>query len=165
MARWDRDCRGNGPLENLAFVYDLETFDILDTLRYEGEGWGLCFDGEALYLSNGSPTLFRRDPVTFQILDEIQVNRAGIPVGGLNELECDSLYVYANVFMEDDIIWIGNGTGRVLGGLDAVCLSSAVGRSPDPGAVLNGIASNPSTGTFFLTGKLWDALFEVEILR
>jgi len=29
--------------------------------------------------------------------------------------------------------------------------------------VLNGIAYRPSTGTFFLTGKYWPALFEVEL--
>ncbi len=29
----------------LAFVYDFDTLEHLDTISYQGEGWGLCYDG------------------------------------------------------------------------------------------------------------------------
>jgi len=31
--------------------------------------------------------------------------------------------------------------------------------------VLNGIAYNNVTGTLFVTGKMWDKIFEIEILK
>src|SRR5690606_25808378 len=37
-----------------AFVYDSQTFEVVEELAYEDEGWGLCHDGEALWMSNGS---------------------------------------------------------------------------------------------------------------
>ena len=33
----------------------------------------------------------------------------------------------------------------------------------DREAVLNGIAYNPATGTFFVTGKLWPTMYEISI--
>ena len=48
--------------EGVAFVYDLGTFELLRTHEYDGEGWGLCHDGESLFMSNGSAVLHRRDP-------------------------------------------------------------------------------------------------------
>jgi glutaminyl-peptide cyclotransferase len=47
--------------EELAFVYDRETFTTLGVFVYTGEGWGLCFDGQYLYMSDGSPTITLRD--------------------------------------------------------------------------------------------------------
>ena len=38
----------------LAFVYDFETLELIDTLEYEGEGWGLCYDGRYLFMSDSS---------------------------------------------------------------------------------------------------------------
>ena len=34
----------------------------------------------------------------------------------------------------------------------------------DPNAVLNGIAYNPESQSFFITGKLWPKLFEVKFI-
>ena len=56
--------------EKVAFVYDLETFQPLDTFSYGGEGWGLCFDGERLFMSNGSDTLLVREPEQFLVVDQ-----------------------------------------------------------------------------------------------
>jgi len=38
------------------------------------------------------------------------------------------------------------------------------GRPPAGDAVLNGIAYDPATDTFYLTGKLWSAVFEVRFV-
>jgi glutamine cyclotransferase len=40
-----------------------------------------------------------------------------------------------------------------------------VRRAADPGAVLNGIAWDAATGRFYVTGKLWSEILEVEIGR
>ena len=40
-----------------AFVYDIETLSLVNRFEYDGEGWGLCFDGTSLYMSDGSDVL------------------------------------------------------------------------------------------------------------
>jgi glutamine cyclotransferase len=147
--------------EGVAFVYDLETFAQVRTFEYEGEGWGLCFDGEALYMSNGSSILHRRDAETFEILDSHEVTSGGNPVRNLNELECVGDVLYANVFQSDRILRIDKATGQVLAEFDASMLEPVGGRPRDARAVLNGIAYNPDGDTFFVTGKLWPSMFEV----
>lgn len=147
----------------LAFVYDIGTFAPTDTLSYEGEGWGLCYDGESLFLSDGSGTLQRRDPATFAVLGELRVTRDGFSTRNLNELECVGDDIYANIYMENRIVRIDKATGEVTGELDALGLALASRRPADPGAVFNGIAYDAATGTFYVTGKLWPEMFEIAI--
>ncbi|CAN5575110.1 glutaminyl-peptide cyclotransferase [soil metagenome] len=152
--------------EGLAFVYDLETFNQVGRFRYEGEGWGLCYDGEALWMSDGSATLYRRDAATFEVTGRLEVTLRGSPLERLNELACVGDYVYANVWQADTIVQIDQRSGKVVSEIDASGLLTAEERAAlGPDAVLNGIAYNPSTETFYLTGKLWPALFEVRFVE
>jgi len=147
----------------LAFVYDVESLELLRRVEYKGEGWGLCYDGEFLFMSDGTDRLFRRDPATFEVLEELQVTADGLSVWRLNELECVGEYIYANVYPTARILRIDKHTGHVLSEIDGFRLSAAARRVSDPEAVLNGIAHDPTTGTLFVTGKLWESLFEIEI--
>ena len=149
--------------EGVAFVYDLGTFELLRTHEYDGEGWGLCHDGESLFMSNGSAVLHRRDPVSFEILESHEVTLDGAPVRNLNELECVGDVVYANIFQTDRIVRIDKRSGLVTAQFDASVLVPSAGRPPGVRAVLNGIAYRPGPGTFLLTGKLWPAVFEVRL--
>ena len=147
----------------LAFVYDGATVAPLSTFAYEGEGWGLCHDGESLFMSDGSDMLQRRDPDTFDLLDKIEVTRNDSSVRNLNELECVGDHVYANIYRSNEIVRIDKVTGAITGELDADALSQASGRPAHSGAVFNGIAYDERTGTFYVTGKLWPVMFEIEI--
>ncbi len=150
--------------ENVAFVYDLDSFDLVRTIEYEGEGWGVCYDGDALFMSNGTAILHRRDPRSFEILDSYEVTLDDAPVRNLNELECVGDAVYANVYQTDRILQIDKTTGRVLAEFDGSTLEPTGGRPRNARAVLNGIAFNPDSGTFYVTGKLWSSMFEVRFL-
>ena len=149
--------------ENVAFVYDVEDFELLRTIEYEGQGWGICFDGEALFMSNGSAILHRRDASSFEILQSQEVTLNSSPVRNLNELECVGDFIYANVYQTDRILRIDKLTGRVLAEFDGSTLEPTGGRPRDARAVLNGIAFSPESGTFFVTGKLWPSMFEVRL--
>ena len=149
----------------LAFVYDAATLTPVNTFEYEGEGWGLCHDGESLFMSDGSGTLQRRDPDTFDLIEQIAVTRNGFSVRNLNELECVGDHVYANIYQSDEIVRIDGETGEVTGQFDAFSLALAAGRPADAGAVLNGIAHDDRTGTFFVTGKLWSTMFEIAMIE
>ena len=148
-----------------ALVYDLDTFETIGRFSYRGEGWGLCFDGESLYMSNGSSIITRRDPITFEVLSRERIALTGRPVRWLNELECVGRYLYANVWRTNSIVQIDKRTGAVVAIVDA----SSLLRSDDPHTpgqdVMNGIAYNPKSETFLLTGKRWPRLFEVRFVR
>jgi len=152
-------------MNGLAFMLDRESLRLIEFFQYEGEGWGLCYDGAVLYMSDGSASLFTRDPQTFELLDEIPVTLAGEPIDQLNELECVDEVIYANVWKSNDILRIDKESGAVTAVIDASGLLPP-GRleellAQDAGAVLNGIAYDADNEVFYLTGKLWDTLFEV----
>ncbi len=149
-----------------AFVYDLETFSKEKTFNYEGEGWGLCYDGKDLYMSDGSSTLFKRNAATFEVISQVQVKLNGQSVDQINELECVDDVVYANVWQTDRILKVDKSSGQVLTEIDASTLLSTEERQGmDPNAVLNGIAYNPENQSFYITGKLWPKLFEVKFVE
>lgn len=149
--------------EETAFIYDLESLALVRQVGYTGEGWGLCYDGKDLYTSSGEAFLIRRDAEFLVPRDTIPINRGGEPVPLINELECVGEYIYANVLGASFVIQIDKVTGRVTAELDAAALIPASIRSGDPEKVLNGIAFDPTAGTFYLTGKLWPVMYEVRI--
>jgi glutaminyl-peptide cyclotransferase len=142
----------------VAMIYDLD-FNRAGTFDYQGEGWGLCYDGTKLVMSDGSATLFFRDPQTFAVRGQVTVTRGGSAVSRLNELECVGKLVYANVYQTDTIVRIDSASGQVLTTIDASGLLTAAEATGTD--VLNGIAFDDATRHFFLTGKLWPKLFEV----
>jgi len=145
----------------LAIVSDLETLEEIGTLHYPGEGWGLCYDGKSLVMSDGSSILEFRDPQTMKLLREVTVMKNGRPVREINELECVGEDVYANVWHRDEILRIDPKTGHVTAIIDASGLLSRI--EATRADVLNGIAYKPDSETFLLTGKLWPHVFEVEL--
>lgn len=150
--------------EGVARIYERETLKPLDEVRYDGEGWGLAFDGKQLVMSDGSDTLFFRDPVTFKEVRRVRVAAQGVPVRMLNELEVVEDEVWANIWKRDLIARIDPESGEVSGFVDLAGIFDR--RSiPNEDAVLNGIAYDPETRRLWVTGKLWPKLFEIEVLE
>ena len=151
---------------NVAFVYDVDTFEQTGTYAYEGEGWGLCTDGEYLYMSDGTPFLDVRDPETFELIFSGLVTVQGSIVERINELECVGDYVYANVWKTDYIIQIDKRNGVVVAVIDASNLLTDEERARfGEQEVLNGIVYLPETDTFLLTGKHWPKMYEVRFVE
>jgi glutaminyl-peptide cyclotransferase len=141
------------------FVYDLRTFEPLSEVVYDTEGWGLCHDGSQLWMSDGSAYLTRRDMDTFADYGRLEVTQDGAPVALLNELECAEGWIYANILESDRIVRIDPSSGRVRATIDASGLLTPTERVA--AGVLNGIAYEPRTEVFYVTGKNWPRLFEV----
>lgn len=144
--------------EGQALVHSAGTLEPVGSFGYSGEGWGLCYDGTRLAMSDGSDAITFRDPATFEVLDAIAVTREGLPVTSLNELECVNGSIWANVWLSNDIIRIDPATGEVLAWVDASEIMPS-GLAPDE--VLNGIAYSESDNSFYLTVKHWDELYQV----
>jgi glutamine cyclotransferase len=150
--------------DGVAHVWDAATFSPLPGFTYDGEGWGLCYDGARLVMSDGSDRLTFRDPSTFEVMGSIGVTLEGGPLAQLNELECVDGDVWANVWLTDRIVRIDPSSGAVTGTLD---LPGILAAGPAPGDaepdVLNGITWDAAAGTFLVTGKLWPELIEIRV--
>jgi glutaminyl-peptide cyclotransferase len=145
-----------------ALVWDVGTLTKVTEFSYDGEGWGLCFDGKRLVMSDGSDRLTFRNATTFDKEGEVHVRRVGRPLGNLNELECGRGPIYANVWQDSHIARIDAATGEVTGWIDA---SGLLDRSEAVSAdVLNGIAEMDGSGHLLVTGKLWPHLFDDDIV-
>ncbi|MFG3339064.1 glutaminyl-peptide cyclotransferase [Glycomyces sp. NPDC048151] len=145
--------------EHTAHRRDPVTLDIVESVSYEGEGWGICYDGAQLVMSDGSSTLTFRDPKTFAPTGTVDVTLDGEPVAQINELECVDGQVWANLWQTDQIVRIDPATGEVVAVVDAAGL---LPEEDSAGAdVLNGIAAAEEEGAFYLTGKHWPKLFLV----
>ncbi|RDS78619.1 glutaminyl-peptide cyclotransferase [Alteriqipengyuania lutimaris] len=142
------------------------TLDGLEPVRsdpFPYEGWGLAVLGDALVASDGSDVLRLLDPQTYALRREIGVTIDGRPVPRINELEVADGLIWANQWYSQVIVAIDPADGAIRKIVDLGPLVDEVA-APDPGAVLNGIAHDPQTGRWFVTGKLWPTLFEVRFV-
>lgn len=147
-----------------AFVYDAKTFEKKGQLKYEGEGWGLTTDGTSIVMSDGTAALRFRDPKTFAVTRSITVTDHGTPVPQLNELEWVKGEIWANVYQTDQIVRIDPATGTVTGWIDLAGLLPLIDRTGKED-VLNGIAYEPKTDRYIVTGKLWPKLYEIRLKK
>lgn len=151
--------------EGRALRWDRETFEPLGEFRYEGEGWGICWDqlGSRLLMSDGTAMLTHRNRDDFEVVATTTVVRNDEPVRRINELECVDGLVVANVWMTDEIIVFDPDSGDVLVSIDASRLAAEVGVSADEAdAVLNGVAYQ-GDGKWILGGKNWPLQFLVTL--
>jgi glutamine cyclotransferase len=147
---------------HMVFVYDLESFEQLDTFYNPTEGWGLTYDGEQLILSDGSSNLYFIDPANFVTTRKVEVKLDGNAVSSLNELEYIDGEVWANIWQTDFIVRIDPVTGTVNSLVNLTGLSDQTIRSESE-AVLNGIAYDVAQDRLLVTGKLWSDIFEIRL--
>ncbi|MBI1914392.1 MAG: glutaminyl-peptide cyclotransferase [Planctomycetes bacterium] len=146
----------------IGFIYDRRTFDLLSRIGYSGEGWGLTNDGRHLIMSNGLATLQFLDSKTFRVVRTIRVTEGDRLVKDLNELEYVEGEIFANVWHVDRIARIDPESGRLTAWIDMSGLLP--GGRPHAEAVLNGIAYDRKGKRLFVTGKEWPKLFEIRIV-
>lgn len=146
---------------NIGFVYDINSFELLETFEYPTEGWGITHNSSALIMSDGSATLYFLDLETFQTIDRVEVYDEE-PVTLLNELEYINGRIYANIWGEDKIAIINPQTGQVTGWIDLTGINPTENQSRDN--VLNGIAYDQNENRLFFTGKRWSKLYEIKLV-
>jgi glutaminyl-peptide cyclotransferase len=155
---------------NKIYVYNVNDISRpADTLNWSREGWGATNDGTNIIISDGSAQLFFVQPdfvnkkmKTNKILT-VMDNRGA--VDSLNELELINGYVYANIWMTNDIVKIDTSNGHVVGILNFTGLLQQYDRGVQvsDGAVLNGIAYDSASQKMYITGKDWPKLFEMRL--
>lgn len=148
------------------FVYKVSNFKELGNFQYNQskEGWGLCNDGKVIYKSDGTEKIWLLDPESLSELSHIETVTNKSIFNKANELEYVEGKIYANVWEKESIMIIDAETGAIVGVINMAGLKNKVKKHENLD-VLNGIAYNPSTGNFFVTGKNWDILFEIKIMK
>ena len=144
-------------------VYDVNSFEKINEFEYSSkEGWGLTTDGEMLIMSDGTNVLKFIDPESFKVLHKIEVYDQKKRVAKLNELEYLDGKIYSNIYHNNNIAIIEAASGKVLSYIDCSGLlkNTTITKPID---VLNGIAYNPSSKSFFITGKWWPKMFEIKL--
>ena len=148
--------------ENVVLVYHVSDFKKIKEFPIRGEGWGITNDGKNLIVSNGSSDLFIYEPSTFKLLKTITVKENGSFVPNINELEFVNGFIYANLWQSNNIIKIDLSTGNVVGKMDLSEIARNEKAMNPHAEVLNGIAYNPATQKFFITGKNWSRIYEMQ---
>jgi len=145
------------------FIYARDTLEPRGSFSYSTEGWGLTDDGKNLIMSDGTDSLRFLSPRDFSTRKILKVKRKdGSPVPMLNELEYARGKIYCNVWGSDEIAVVNPESGLAERFVDLSGLRKRLSR-PSRAEVLNGIAWKPSSNTFFVTGKYWSEVFEVEL--
>lgn len=161
--------------EGVALFYDPETLRLTGNARIKGEGWGLaCSPGPApapasggrehgwrLVQSDGTNVLRLLDPRTLAEVGRIAVYDGAKPVERINELEWHNGWIIANVWGSDALALIRPDTGQVVAWMDISPLRAQL-KNPEAEAA-NGVAVDRSGRRLYVTGKLWDAVFVLEM--
>lgn len=154
--------------ENTGFIYDRETFKKTGTFTYNKsrEGWGLCNDGNVFYKSDGTSKIWTLDSKTLQEQSYIEpTDHTGVK-SKFNELEFINGKIYANTYGIASIAIINPTTGAMEGVVDLRSIVKEVQSGLDKrNHVLNGIAYKTNEDRLFVTGKLWNTLFEIKIVE
>lgn len=148
--------------EHIGYEYDVVTLARVDSFSYEGEGWGLAFDGRWLIMSDGTANLRFLDPRSHRVGRQVSVHDGASPLLRINELEYIRGELFANIYQSDRIVRIDPATGAVRGWIDLAGLMPRERRPPGMD-VLNGIAWDDASGHLFVTGKRWPILFELAL--
>ena len=148
---------------NIAFVYDLVNFTKLDEWSFAGEGWGLAAIGDGYVMTNGSGELIFRNQ-NFDIVKTVMARRKGLPLRWLNDLEYADGHLFVQRMGDHYLYEIEPISGAVVRLVEVTELSR-LAKPRGCEEVLNGVAYDMLTETFFLTGKCWPLLFKVKIPR
>ncbi len=149
------------------FVYDSKTFKKLQEFTYPGEGWAMTHDSSRIYMSDGSSNIKIIDPnnITNTLKPEsiISVVDNNGPVSNVNELEYADGFIYANQWETNYILKIDPRNGKVVGKLNLDSIADEAKKNYPESNEMNGIAYNPVTKSFFITGKNWPSIYEIKL--
>ncbi|MFM8709732.1 MAG: glutaminyl-peptide cyclotransferase, partial [Sphingomonadales bacterium] len=146
--------------------WELRYWDSVDgtvpTVSIDKEGWGLTNDGSHLILTNGSGDLFFYEPASMKLLRVQTVTEAGSPSFNLNELEYAEGYVYANQYTYPYVLKIDASNGEVVAKYDLSKLWEQCRQRYPNTEVPNGIAYDSDQKKWYVTGKNWPLLYQVQ---
>lgn len=141
------------------------------------EGWGLTHNpanSKQLIASDSTNVLYLldwvSDPSQLKVVGQHSIKKPdGSLVYSINEMEWAGDYIIANVYLSTYIVFIDLASNSVVRTIDMSVLVTKAqeearkrGDYLDSSHCLNGIAFNPATSDFYITGKYWPLVFKVK---
>ena len=142
------------------FKYDPADLSRKGDFQYKGEGWGITSSGDELWISNGSTDL-QQISTEGEVIRTLTVHFDGEPLNYWNELEWINGKIFANRWYDNHIYLIDPQSGEVSHYINLD--EFAQNYQDDNSKVLNGVAWNPERQTLWVTGKYWNALYEISL--
>lgn len=155
---------------------DFKLIGKINIPRIMREGWGLASYKDGLLIAtDGSNRIFILDCENeLKQVSIIRVTKAKngvwIQLNALNDLIWADDYIYANRYYDSKIYKIDPNTGKVVDEYDMEPLinyeinkRTLTREALNRGDVLNGIAYNPRSKIFLITGKRWGHFYEVKL--
>ncbi len=152
------------------YIYDVNTFKQEKEFSYgkSVEGWGFTHNDTHLIKSDGTKRIWFLNPETHkeEYFIEAYTNKESTSktINSLNELEYVNGKIYANVWQKNYILIINPKDGTIEGVANLNGLQKKAGQSGDNN-VLNGIAYDIATDKMYVTGKHWNKLFEIKLVK
>jgi glutaminyl-peptide cyclotransferase len=145
------------------FVYNVSNINKpTQTLVWPfAEGWGLTNNGVDLLATTGTDELYSIEPATLKVKSSVHVHDDNGAVSQINELEYVDGFVYANIYQTNNIVKIDPSTGAIVGKMNFnnIDWNGKSGKAE----LMNGIAYNRESKTFFITGKRWPKMYEIRL--
>lgn len=151
----------------LGFIYEFSSSKKIGEFKFENkEGWGMTTDGKYLIMSDGTNKLTYFDPENpGRPIKTLVVSESGFYKEKINEIEFIKGFIYANIWLTNEIIKIDPNTGEVVGKLDLSSIGNQIKSEKPNSDVLNGIAYDSLSDKVFITGKLWPKIFEINFKK
>ena len=152
--------------EKTGFIYHANTLKKTGTFVYgkSKEGWGLCHNQSTIFKSDGTDKIWKLNPETLAETDYIEIMTNKSKIASVNELEWVNGKIYANIYQKDAIAIVNPENGAVEGVINLKGLKEKVTQHPELD-VLNGIAFKGEENILYITGKKWDKLFKIKIIK
>ena len=159
--------------ENTILKFHKKDFSLLQQIPLNNgmkEGWGLsAFKNNLLLGTDGSNRIFVLDCLNnLEKIDMLKIKYKNANLDSLNDLIFANGFIFANRYHDTKIYKIDPRNGAVLKAYEMKQLENYEkskmlnGAGLMLGDVLNGIAFNPMTKKFLITGKRWKHYYEVE---
>jgi glutaminyl-peptide cyclotransferase len=146
------------------FVYNVKDITkVIQQSTWPYDGWGITNNGTDLIITTGGTDLYFVDPTTFKVKNTVHIHDNAGPVDSVNELEYVEGFVWGNVYQTRDILKINPQTGEVVGKMNFDNIQDPKDIIQGRTDVLNGIAYDSTSKTFFITGKRWPKMYQVRL--
>ena len=148
---------------HIGFIYDAHSYKKTGQFPIHKEGWGLTTDGASIIMSDGTDTISYLN-ADLTIHKQLPVTENGAKRDSLNELEYIKGYLYANIWLTNNIVKINPAEGKVVAKLDLSTLAFKAALTTG-GDALNGIAYDSTTDCIYVTGKFWPHIHQLKLLQ
>lgn len=149
-------------LEELVQLFDTETLALIEERSIDLELTGVCrsAEGGPLRAATSDGLVHALDAGDLSLLETITPRIAQSPLPPLTDLTCVGDTVWGVVGVTAVLVRMNPETGAVTGVTDLASLTPAGLASND---VLSGVAYRPGSDSWFVTGRRWDVLYEIQL--